>query len=79
MVTQALEVYDANLMTVVTSAGTSLPVGSAILNLSDIPRGTVFVFAGGTPETVTLEDVSRDTTVLEDDQTSKHTIIDGVP
>ncbi|MDD9741546.1 Hint domain-containing protein [Marinovum sp. SP66] len=77
MVTQALEVYDANLMTVVTSAGTSLPVGSAILNLSDIPRGTVFVFAGGTPETVTLEDVSRDTTVLEDDQTSKHTIIDG--
>jgi hypothetical protein len=76
VVTRTIEVYDNEFMTV--AAGSpSLSPGSAIVNNSDTPDGTVFQFAGGSPVVVTLDDTSSDPNVLEDDDYSHHTISDG--
>jgi len=76
MVTRSIEVYDNDFMTV--AAGSpSLTPGSPIANNSDTPDGTIFQFSGGSPVTVTLDDTSANTDVLEDDDYANHTIIDG--
>jgi Hint domain-containing protein len=61
----------------VTAGSPSMTPGSTIINNSDTPDGTIFQFSGGTPVTVTLDDTSANTDVLEDDDHTHHTIVDG--
>lgn len=76
MVIRTIEVYDNDFMTVAAGSPSMAP-GSAIINNSDTPDGTIFQFSGGTPATVTLDDTSANTDVLEDDDYAHHIITDG--
>lgn len=76
MVTRTIEAYDNELLTVA-SGSPSLRPGSAIINNSDSPDGTIYEFSGGAPVTVTLEDTSANQDVFNDDDYGNHRITDG--
>lgn len=76
MTVRTIEVYDNNFMTIA-SGSPSLTPGSAIINNSDTPNGTIFQFSGGSKVTLTLDDTSTNLDVLEDDDYADHTITDG--
>lgn len=76
MVTRSIQVYDNSQLTVASGSPTLTP-GSAIINNSDTPDGTIFQFGEGPRVTVTLDDTSSDPTVMLDDDVTHHTITDG--
>jgi hypothetical protein len=76
MATRTIEVYDNDFMTVAAGSPSMTP-GSAIINNSDTPNGTIFQFSGGAPVVVSLDDTSANSDVLEDDDYTNHTITDG--
>ena len=51
--------------------------GNPIINNSDTPDGTIFVFGGGSPQIITLDDTSADVDVFDDDELASHVITDG--
>lgn len=77
MAIRTLSAFNANAMTVDGSSPHMAP-GSAIINNSDTPTGTVFVYdAGYAVEQITLDDTAGDADTMEDDLASGHTIVDG--
>ncbi|WP_170575804.1 Hint domain-containing protein [Ruegeria atlantica] len=54
-----------------------ITVGGSIINNSDTPDGTIFVYSGGTGTTVTLDDTGGSPNVFNDDQEDDHVITDG--
>ncbi len=51
--------------------------GNGIINNSDTPNGTQFVYTAGSGTNITLDDTSGGSTVFNDDQTGGHQITDG--
>ncbi|VAV94077.1 hypothetical protein MNBD_ALPHA07-627 [hydrothermal vent metagenome] len=51
--------------------------GNGIINNSDTPDGTQFIYSAGGGTNVTLDDTSGGDTVFNDDQTGGHQITDG--
>lgn len=50
--------------------------GDPIINNSDTPNGTVFVYQGGAPVTVAIDD-TRSQNVFNDDDPGRHVVLDG--
>ncbi len=76
MVSRTISAFDNDLLTV-SSGSPSLTPGSPVINNSDTPDGTIFVFSGGAPSTVTIDDTGGSQDVLEDDRFAEHRITDG--
>lgn len=77
MAIRTFSAFNANALTVDASSPHLTP-DSAIINNSDTPVGTVFVYdASYAIEQVTLDDTAGSADIFEDDQESGHTIIDG--
>jgi hypothetical protein len=51
--------------------------GNGIINNSDTPNGTQFIYTAGGGTNVTVDDTSGGSTVFNDDQTGGHQITDG--
>lgn len=63
---------------VVDPSSPSLVAGSAIINNSNTPVGTIFNFTSGFEyQSIILEDTSADPDVFNDDQPGQHTITEG--
>ncbi len=63
---------------VVDASSPNMPVGSAIINNSNTPVGTIFNFTGGFDyQTIELEDTSSEPDVFNDDDEGNHVITEG--
>lgn len=62
---------------VVTSSSNGSIVGNPIINNSDTPNGTEFLFSSGGGTTVTLDDTGGSTNTFDDDDETNHVITDG--
>lgn len=77
MAIRTLSAFNANALTVDDSSPHMLS-GSSVINNSDTPKGTIFVYDSSYGiEQVTLDDTAGDADTLEDDQESGHIIVDG--
>ena len=77
MVLRIFGARDNEALTISTDSPTGTP-GTAIINNSDTPNGTVFTYNGGYPNlTLTLDDTSPDTDTFDDDAEASHQIVDG--
>ena len=77
MVQQQFAAFD-NETLVVDPSSPNLTVGSAIINNSSTPVGTIFNFAGGNShQAVTLDDTSSNTDLFDDDEQGSHVISQG--
>ncbi|MDA8584680.1 Hint domain-containing protein [Rhodobacteraceae bacterium] len=77
MVTRTIFPFD-NEALVVDASSPFLTPGSSIVNASDTPLGTIFVFQAGFDRvTVTIDDTGGSPDVFEDDLPNQHVIIDG--
>ena len=76
MVSRSFFAIDNDNLVVISSPNGAL-VGNGIINNSDTPDGTVFLFSGGGGTTVTLDDTSGNPDTFEDDQEAGHIITDG--
>ena len=76
MVTQSFFATDSENL-VVQSSPNAVIVGNPIINNSDTPDGTIFLFTAGGGTTVTLDDNGGDPDVFEDDDSANHIIVDG--
>ena len=78
MVAQSFVAFDSEALTV---DGTSpfLTPGSSVINSSDTPIGTIFTYAGGFAETITIEDTNTGANqdIFNDDDTANHTVTNG--
>ncbi len=76
MVARTLYVIDSDALTVTYS--TRQQVGDRIINNSDSPNGTQYLFgAGYTPQQVIIEDTGGSADRMEDDRYSQHKVTDG--
>ncbi len=62
---------------VVDPSSPSLVPGSAIINDSDTPIGTIFRYSAGQGARLTVNDTGGDPDVFEDDDAANHVIVDG--
>jgi hypothetical protein len=76
MVERTIVAFDSESLIVQSSSSAGL-VGNPIINNSDTPNGTTFLFSGGFAEKVTLDDTAGNPDTFEDDQSAGHTIIEG--
>ncbi|MEE9454435.1 MAG: Hint domain-containing protein [Paracoccaceae bacterium] len=62
---------------VVTSSSSGTIVGNGIINNSDTPNGTEFLYSAGGGTTITLDDTGGSSNTFDDDDESNHVITDG--
>lgn len=70
---------DNEVLQIAASSPTGTP-GAAIINNSDTPNGTIFVYQGGAPVTVAIDDIrgrGNDTRQFDDDDPNRHVVLDG--
>ncbi|MFQ6547435.1 Hint domain-containing protein [Aestuariibius sp. 2305UL40-4] len=77
MVARTFIAFDNDAL-VVTSSSSGGLVGNGIINNSDTPNGTEFVYNPGFgPQVVTVDDTSADPDIFDDDEEANHVITDG--
>ena len=77
MVLRIFGARDNEALTISTDSPTGTP-GTAIINNSDTPNGTIFTYNDGFPNlTLTIDDTSADTNTFNDDEVGSHQIVDG--
>jgi Ca2+-binding RTX toxin-like protein len=76
MVARTLYVVDSEALRVIFS--TTQSVGATVINNSDSPNGTRYVFNSGYPSrAVTINDTGGSSNTLEDDRATTHVVTDG--
>ncbi|SLN47498.1 hypothetical protein ROA7450_02350 [Roseovarius albus] len=78
MVAQSFVAFNSNNF-VVTSSSSSGLVGNGIINNSDTPDGTVFLYSAGSGTEIIVDDTNSgaNADIFGDDDTANHSIIDG--
>ena len=76
MVERTFSAYASSSLTI-DSSSPSGTAGSAIINNSGTPNGTIFVFNGGGRSQITLNDTGGNQNTFNDGQPNSHTIVDG--
>lgn len=77
MVLRAFGAFDNEAFTVVTSPSPALVPGSAIINHSNTPNGTVFEYTDGFPVRNIILDDTDDVDIFNDNDEEDHVIVDG--
>lgn len=76
MVARTFVAFDNENLVVASSSAGGI-VGNGVINNSSTPNGTIFDYAGGSGQTITLDDTGGSADTFEDDQSASHTITDG--